>query len=79
VHGKVDAAVGERLVDLLGEQALAADLRQPAIRTASPVVRMVYSNTSKLRSTGQKRVGTGEAARLDQRERRAVARAQRPL
>ena len=31
VHREVDAAVEQRLVDLLGEQALAADLRQAAV------------------------------------------------
>ena len=31
MHGEIDAAVEQRLLDLLGEQALAADLGQRAV------------------------------------------------
>ena len=75
VHREVDPAVQQRLVDFLGEQALAADIGQPlpVAALASPVVRMACSwNTSMPRSTGQNRVSRcEEGAGLHQRQRRA--------
>jgi hypothetical protein len=40
MDGEIDAALDQRLLDLLGEEALAADLLQLASCTRSPVVRM---------------------------------------
>ena len=54
VHREIDAAVHQRLVDFLGEQPLAADIGQPAVLHASPVVRMTCSsNTSHAAAPGR--------------------------
>ena len=47
VHREVDPAIGQRLVDLLGEQALAADLGQAAVlhRVAGGADRMLLART----------------------------------
>ena len=60
VHREVDAAVGQRLVDLLGEQALAADVGQAAVlhRVAGGADRMLLRTPGQtgLRSSMNRRV-----------------------
>src|SRR5262249_14930948 len=74
MHGKVDGAGEERLIELLGEQALAAFLSE------RPVADHVAGRVDRLECdrTGGKRVRGGEAIahlfRLGERER-AAARA----
>ena len=74
VHREVDAAVGERLVDLLGEQALAADLRQAAIlhRVAGGADGMLLEHVQAAQHRAEAGQDREEAAGLDQRQRRAA-------
>ena len=54
VHGEVDPAVQQRLVDLLGEQPLAADLRQrPVLHRVAGGADDVLLEHVRSRSTGQ--------------------------
>jgi hypothetical protein len=74
MHREVDARREQRLLDLLGEQALAADLRQRRSRIMSPLVRMISSAMRSARSACAAARRAAHLPRLRQRER-AAARA----
>jgi hypothetical protein len=82
VHGQIDAPIGQGLVNLLGEQPLAADFGQPPVlhRIARGADDMLLEHVHLVQYRADAGEGGEEAARLLQGERGgAGADAQRQL
>jgi hypothetical protein len=70
VHREVHPPGEQRLLDLLGEERLAGDLRERHVGDPVPSVRIVTSSTGG--APGQRGEQRRDVARLPERERRAA-------